>query len=333
MPSPRQGKVCTRMRLKATCRPSAWLGFFSKDEHGYKIVPELRALVVFTVQDVLTDPPFSRIDLISCRNLLIYLRPDAQAKVISLFHFALREGGILLLGSSETAGEIDGGFEVIAKPERIYRHIGRSRSGEPGRAPESGRTRRAAWTGSSRHRGKRCWRSCAGDWCWTRMRRPLSWSIANWNVCFHWDRPTAICGSLRAAPPMNCSRWRMMTSGRSSGPPSSRPTRRTRAPSSTGGRTSHDGRPISFSIDIQPVTSEGEALLLICFVNETVSGAGERPAGQQRRAAGGRHARTGTRSHAGRASRRHPSAGDIERRAAGDQRRSVVRAGGVPVDE
>ena len=74
--------------------------FFTKDDHGYRVLPELRAAVVFTVQDVLADPPFSRIDLVSCRNLLIYLRPEAQAKVLSLFHFALRDGGILLLGGS-----------------------------------------------------------------------------------------------------------------------------------------------------------------------------------------------------------------------------------------
>ncbi|MDI4664120.1 response regulator [Xanthobacter autotrophicus] len=106
--------------------------FFSKDEHGYRILPELRATIVFAVQDVLADPPFSRLDLISCRNLLIYLRPEAQEKVISFFHFALREGGILLLGSAETIGNSKGRFEVISKAERIYRHIGRARPGEAG---------------------------------------------------------------------------------------------------------------------------------------------------------------------------------------------------------
>jgi two-component system CheB/CheR fusion protein len=106
--------------------------FFSKDDHGYRILPELRATIVFAVQDVLADPPFSRLDLISCRNLLIYLRPEAQEKVISFFHFALREGGILLLGSAETIGSSKGRFEIISKTERIYRHIGRSRPGEPG---------------------------------------------------------------------------------------------------------------------------------------------------------------------------------------------------------
>src|ERR1700730_3321056 len=62
--------------------------FFAKEDHNYRVLPELRAIVVFTVQDVLADPPFSRLDLVSCRNLLIYLRPEAQAKIISLFHFA-----------------------------------------------------------------------------------------------------------------------------------------------------------------------------------------------------------------------------------------------------
>jgi two-component system CheB/CheR fusion protein len=126
--------------IEADVSPKRLARFFSKDDHGYKISPELRALVIFTVQDVLTDPPFSRIDLVSCRNLLIYLRPDAQAKVISLFHFALRDGGLLLLGGSETAGEIDGGFEVISKSERLYRRIGRSRVREPGHAPGFERT-------------------------------------------------------------------------------------------------------------------------------------------------------------------------------------------------
>jgi two-component system, chemotaxis family, CheB/CheR fusion protein len=119
--------------------------FFSKEEHGYKISAELRASVVFTVHDVLSDPPFSRLDLISCRNLMIYLGPDAQAKVISLFHFALRQGGLLLLGSSETVGAADDGrFELVSKRERIYRHIGRARPGDVGLALGKGENRATA---------------------------------------------------------------------------------------------------------------------------------------------------------------------------------------------
>jgi two-component system, chemotaxis family, CheB/CheR fusion protein len=118
--------------IAAEVSPDRLARFFSKEEHGYKVSPELRASVVFTVQDVLSDPPFSRIDLISCRNLLIYLGPEAQAKVISLFHFALRQGGLLLLGSAETAGSVDGRFEIVSKPMRLYRHIGRARLGDVG---------------------------------------------------------------------------------------------------------------------------------------------------------------------------------------------------------
>jgi two-component system CheB/CheR fusion protein len=104
--------------------------FFTKESHGYRILPELRAAVVFTVQDVLADPPFSRMDFVSCRNLLIYLGPEAQAKTISAFHFALRDGGILLLGNSETVGNFDSQFEVISKPARLFRHVGRARPGD-----------------------------------------------------------------------------------------------------------------------------------------------------------------------------------------------------------
>jgi two-component system CheB/CheR fusion protein len=101
--------------------------FFSKQDQRYRISPDLRGTVVFTVQDVLADPPFSRLDMISCRNLLIYLRPEAQAKVISLFHFALRPGGILLLGSSETVGLADSRFEPVVKSARIFRRTGLAR--------------------------------------------------------------------------------------------------------------------------------------------------------------------------------------------------------------
>ena len=108
--------------IAADVSPARLARFFTKEDHGYRVVPELRGLVVFTVQDVLADPPFSRLDLVSCRNLLIYLRPEAQEKVLLLFHFALREGGILFLGGSETVGNLDDRFEPISKTQRIYRH-------------------------------------------------------------------------------------------------------------------------------------------------------------------------------------------------------------------
>lgn len=98
--------------------------YFVKDENGYTVTAQLRGVVVFTMQNVLSDPPFSRIDLISCRNLLIYLQADAQARVLSLFRFALRENGILLVGKSETVGAMDGRFKLLSKTEKVYRSIG-----------------------------------------------------------------------------------------------------------------------------------------------------------------------------------------------------------------
>ena len=72
--------------------------------------------------------------MVSCRNLLIYLRPEAQAQVTGAFHFALRDGGILLLGSAETPPGAAGRFEVISKTDHIYRRIGFAPSGAPGRS-------------------------------------------------------------------------------------------------------------------------------------------------------------------------------------------------------
>ncbi len=116
--------------IAADVSPARLARFFVKEERLYRVTPELRGVVVFTVQDVLADPPFSRIDLVSCRNLLIYLRAEAQAKVLLLFHFALREGGILFLGAAETVGGLDDHFVPIAKAERVFRHVGHSRPGE-----------------------------------------------------------------------------------------------------------------------------------------------------------------------------------------------------------
>jgi two-component system CheB/CheR fusion protein len=118
--------------IESVVSPERLAHFFVRDERGYRISADLRAEVVFTVQDVLADPPFSRLDFVSCRNLLIYLGPEAQAKVLALFHFALREGGVLLLGNAETVGESNGRFTAISRTERIFRHTARGRPGDFG---------------------------------------------------------------------------------------------------------------------------------------------------------------------------------------------------------
>ncbi len=116
--------------IKVDITPTRLKRFFVANEAGgYRVNADLRGAIVFTVQDLLSDPPFSRLDLISCRNLLIYLTPRAQAKVIALFHFALRRRGLLLLGSAESIGSTAGRFETVAKAERIYRQVGQGRLG------------------------------------------------------------------------------------------------------------------------------------------------------------------------------------------------------------
>ena len=116
--------------IAAEVSPERLERFFSKESDGYRISQDLRSMVIFTVQDLLADPPFAKLDMISCRNLLIYLQPEAQSKVIALFHFALRDKGILLLGSAETVGAAENQFETLSKQDRIYRRIGKNRPGE-----------------------------------------------------------------------------------------------------------------------------------------------------------------------------------------------------------
>jgi two-component system CheB/CheR fusion protein len=101
--------------------------YFDKRDGNYQVKKSLRDLVVFAAQDLLADPPFSRLDLVSCRNLLIYLEPDTQQRLIALFHFTLREGGYLFLGSAETIGRHQELFTTISKKWRIYRRRGPTR--------------------------------------------------------------------------------------------------------------------------------------------------------------------------------------------------------------
>ena len=102
--------------------------FFSRaDDHNYQVNKRLRDAVVFAPQNLIGDAPFSKLDLISCRNLLIYLEPEVQKKVISLFHFALNEGGYLMLGPSETVGRQANLFELISTRWRVYRRSGPTR--------------------------------------------------------------------------------------------------------------------------------------------------------------------------------------------------------------
>ncbi len=98
--------------------------FFIKNTDTYSIKKEIREMVIFASQNIIIDPPFLRLDLISCRNLLIYLIPESQKKLLLLFHYALNPGGHLFLGSSETIGEFTELYSVFDKKWKIYKRIG-----------------------------------------------------------------------------------------------------------------------------------------------------------------------------------------------------------------
>lgn len=94
--------------------------FFAKVDGGYQISKHIRDMCVFAKQNLMKDPPFSRLDLISCRNVMIYLEPSQQKKVIPVFHYALKPNGFLVLGASETVGAAANLFELTDKKNKIY---------------------------------------------------------------------------------------------------------------------------------------------------------------------------------------------------------------------
>lgn len=102
--------------------------FFTKPEDGhYEIGKQLRDAIVFSRQNVIKDPPFSKLDLISCRNLLIYLEAEMQQQVLALFHFALADDGFLVLGPAESLGPAGDLFKPISKKWRIFQKLPTSR--------------------------------------------------------------------------------------------------------------------------------------------------------------------------------------------------------------
>jgi two-component system CheB/CheR fusion protein len=107
--------------IAADVSPERLARFFTFDAGVYRIRKSLRDMVVFAKQDVLKDPPFSRLDLISCRNLMIYLSGEAQHRLVPIFHYALNEEGFLFLGNSETIGRFAELFAVVDKRWKIYR--------------------------------------------------------------------------------------------------------------------------------------------------------------------------------------------------------------------
>ena len=108
--------------IAADVSPERLARFFAQEPDGsaYRIQKGIRDMLVFSEQDVIKDPPFSKLDLISCRNLLIYMGGELQKKLIPLFHYALNPGGFLFLGTSETVGEFADLFAALDRKSKLY---------------------------------------------------------------------------------------------------------------------------------------------------------------------------------------------------------------------
>ena len=114
--------------------------FLSDAGGGYRIAKSIREMVVFAPQNIISDPPFTKLDLIFCRNLLIYFGPQIQKQLLPMFHYALNPGGMLLLGSAETIGNFGHLFTPINNKARLYRRLDRAQPvadlAFPGKVPK-----------------------------------------------------------------------------------------------------------------------------------------------------------------------------------------------------
>jgi chemotaxis methyl-accepting protein methylase len=111
--------------------------FFAKEDLGYRVRKEIREMVIFAPQNLLQEPPFTKLDVLSCRNLLIYLTPEVQKKLIPLFHYSLNPEGVLFQGSAETIGEFTDLFAPLSGKSRIFRRKNTSPRSEPVTFPSS----------------------------------------------------------------------------------------------------------------------------------------------------------------------------------------------------
>jgi two-component system CheB/CheR fusion protein len=134
--------------ISADVSPGRLRQYFIKEEGGYRVRPEIREMVVFSPHSLIMDPPFTKLDVLSCRNLLIYLTSEMQKKLFPLFHYSLNPGGVLFLGSAETIGHFTDLFTVIDGKSRIFRRTESVVRAEPIQFPSSFATPLATVSGA-----------------------------------------------------------------------------------------------------------------------------------------------------------------------------------------
>lgn len=117
--------------IAADVSPERLNRYFDKIGDSFQVAKSIREMVIFAQQNIIMDPPFTKLDILSCRNLLIYMTPELQRKVIPLLHYSLNPGGFLLLGNSETVGSYTSLFEPLEGKSRIYRRLESTANAEP----------------------------------------------------------------------------------------------------------------------------------------------------------------------------------------------------------
>jgi two-component system CheB/CheR fusion protein len=123
--------------IAADVSPERLGRYFAKEDGGYRVRKEIREMVIFAPQNLIMDPPFTKLDFLSCRNLLIYLAPEMQKKLMPLFHYSLNPGGLLFLGSAETIGSATDLFTPLSGPTRLFRRTESTLRPEPVEFPSS----------------------------------------------------------------------------------------------------------------------------------------------------------------------------------------------------
>jgi two-component system, chemotaxis family, CheB/CheR fusion protein len=254
--------------------PARLARYFVRDARNYRVSRELRAPIVFSVHDLVADAPFSRLDIVSCRNLLIYLRPEVQQKVISLFHFALRDGGVLFLGESETVGFASDRFIPISKTQRIYRQIGRAR---PGAALPLGRggVARALWAQPATVRPSVRSGGGVGELAHRLLLdsyAPASVLVSRRGQGLFYFGAT----DLYLRMPTGEASLDVLASAREGLRASIRAAiekaAQTQEVATAGGRVKRGGVAVAVKIIARPLTSAGENLVLLSFVDASVAG-------------------------------------------------------------
>ena len=122
-PSPWHAPESIRRTSPRMSRRSGCAAIFIKEDAGYRVKKDIREMVVFATQNIIKDPPFTRLDLLSCRNLMIYLEPELQNRVIPAFHYALKPGGALFLSPSESIGNHVELFTPLNRKWKFYQTI------------------------------------------------------------------------------------------------------------------------------------------------------------------------------------------------------------------